>query len=79
MKALRPIAAALVIVVMICGVPVLATLLAGEIGLPARWVGWITLLLMFVLTYFARAAIARLLVGKRRLPPSRPRGSHKRL
>jgi hypothetical protein len=78
MQALRPIATALVIVAMIFGVPVLATLLAGQIGLPPRWVGWITLGLMFVLAYRARPAIGRLLLGEPKLPPTRPRRSHKR-
>jgi hypothetical protein len=76
MQTLRSIAGALAIVAVSFGVPVLATLLAGEIGLPPRVVGWVTLLLMFVLAYLLRARIGRMLFGSRKLP-TRLRRSHR--
>jgi hypothetical protein len=56
----------------------MATLLAGAIGLPHRVVGWLTLLLMCVMAYFFREKLRRLLFGRDKLPPARPRRSHKR-
>lgn len=67
------------IVAMAFGVPVMATLLAGKIGLPHVVVGWLTLLLMCALAYFFRERLARLLFGRSKLPSGRPRRSHKRL
>jgi hypothetical protein len=75
---IRKIAGALAIVPLGFGVPVIATLVAGKIGLPHRVVGWLTLLLMCVLAYFFRERLKRLLFGRDELPPARPRRSHKR-
>ncbi|UUR07622.1 hypothetical protein [Sphingomonas glaciei] len=70
MQTLRSILGALAIVSVIFGVPVAATLLAGQFGLSFRLVGWLTLLSMIVLTFQARSIIGRLLVGERKLAPA---------
>jgi hypothetical protein len=75
---IRKIAGALAIVAVGFGVPVLATLLAGKVGLPHRVVGWLTLLLMCVLAYLFRERLRNLLFGRDKLPPARPRRSSKR-
>jgi hypothetical protein len=77
-RKLRSIAGALTIIACVFAIPVLATLIAGEVGLPHRLVGWLTLLLMGVLAYFCRPTLGRLLFGSRELPQARPRRSHKR-
>jgi hypothetical protein len=64
----RSIAGALTIIAVVFGVPVIATLLAGEIGFSHRVVGWLTLLLMCVLAYLIRLTLGRLLFGSRKLP-----------
>lgn len=69
-QTLRSILGALAIVSVIFGVPVAATLLAGQFGLSFRLVGWLTLLSMIVLTFQARSIIGRLLVGERKLAPA---------
>jgi hypothetical protein len=76
---LRKIAVTLALLLLFFGVPVLATLLAGKVGLPHRVVGWLTLVLMAALAYRARKSLGHLLTGRRSLPPTRPRRSHKRL
>jgi hypothetical protein len=76
---LRSITLSLILVVIAFGVPVLATLIAGEAGLPARLVGWLTLVLMGVLAYSIRRFIKILLFGSRGQPAARPRRSHRRL
>jgi hypothetical protein len=76
MLKLRSIAGALTVVAVVFSVPVFATLLAGQIGLPQRVVGWITLLLMCVLAYFLRPMLKRLLLRKPEITQAEPRRSH---
>lgn len=78
MQTYRSILSALGIVAVIFGVPVAATLLAGQYGLSFRVVGWLTLLSMIVLTYQSRSLIGRLLVGERKLAPAVARRSARR-
>jgi H+/Cl- antiporter ClcA len=75
-QTIRSVGGALTIVAACFGVPVFATLLASEIGLPHQIVGWLTLLLMCVLAYFVRPTLDRLLFGSRKLTGIRRR-SHK--
>jgi H+/Cl- antiporter ClcA len=70
---IRSIGGALTIVSACFGVPVLATLLASEVGLPHRIVGWLTLLLMCVLAYIVRQTLGRLLFGSKKLTGIRRR------
>lgn len=64
----RPIISALGIVAIIFGVSVVVTLAAGRYGYSAPMVGWFSLIAMIGLTWQARGALGRLLLGDRRLP-----------
>nr|WP_314442519.1 hypothetical protein [uncultured Sphingomonas sp.] len=69
MQTIRSILSALGIVAVIFGVPVLATLAAGQLGLSFRMVGWLTLLAMIVLAFQFRGSIGRMLLGSGKLAP----------
>jgi hypothetical protein len=69
-QTLRNILSALGIVAIIFGVPVAATLLAGQFGLSFRLIGWVTLLAMVVLAFQSRSMIGRVLLGNRKLAPA---------
>ena len=73
MQTLRSILCALGIVAVMFGVPVAATLVAGQFGLSFRLVGWLTLLAMIALTFQSRSLLGRLLLGERRLAPAMSR------
>lgn len=68
MQTFRSILSALGIVAVIFGVPVLATLAAGQLGLSFRVIGWFTLLAMIVMAFQFRGSIGRLLLGNRLAP-----------
>ena len=73
----RAILAALGIVAVIFGSPVLATLVAGQFGMSVRLIGWTTLAAMMVLAFQSRFVIARVL-GERKLAPVMARRPFKR-
>ena len=75
---LRPILSALGIVAVIFGIPVVATLVAGQYGMSVRLIGWTTLLAMIVLTFQSRFVLSRLLLGERKLAPVMARRTFKR-
>ena len=77
-QTLRPILSALGIVAVIFGIPVIATLVAGQYGMSVRMIGWTTLLAMIVLAFQARTTLARVLLGERKLAPAMTRRSFKR-
>ena len=77
-QTIRSIFSALGIVAVIFGVPVLATLVAGQFGLAFRLIGWVTLVAMIVLAFQSRLLLARLLLGERKLAPALARRPYKR-
>jgi len=77
-QTIRSILSALGIVAVIFGVPVMATLLAGQFGLAYRLIGWTTLIAMIVLAFQARFVLSRLLLGDRKLAPALTRRPYKR-
>ena len=78
MQTLRPILSALGVVAVIFGIPVMATLVAGQFGISVRLIGWTTLLAMIVLAFQSRFVLSRLLLGERKLAPVMARRTFKR-
>ncbi len=77
-QTIKAILSALGVVAVIFGVPVLATLVAGQFGLAYRVIGWTTLAAMIVLACQSRFLLARLLLGERKLAPALVRRAYKR-
>lgn len=73
MEHCRSIFSGLGIVAVIFGVPVVVTLLAGQLGYSAFTVGWTTLAAMMVLAFQSRSVIGRLCLGRKKLAPVRAR------
>lgn len=73
----RAILAALGIVAVIFGIPIVATLVAGQFGMSVRLIGWTTLVAMMVLAFQSRFLLARIL-GERKLAPAMTRRTFKR-
>ncbi len=73
----RTILAALGIVAVIFGIPIMATLVAGQFGMSVRLIGWTTLVAMMVLAFQSRYLLARVL-GERKLAPAMVRRTFKR-
>ncbi|WP_426266395.1 hypothetical protein [Sphingomonas sp. LHG3443-2] len=78
MQTIKAIVSALGVVAVIFGVPVLATLVAGQFGLAYRLIGWTTLVAMIVLAFQSRFLLARLLLGERKLAAVPARRAYKR-